>query len=434
MKVIKNQTMIQSMSSMLAKNEMSNVAMVLQSPTLLAEWFVINANLTTSIDGLQNVDDYIDPSSPVIYDSVDDLPLYGADAMVIQAQFDEEVGYDEDFQSSLVIYPNTIHPKPNEFFVLKGSEVTALYVVTDTKPVTVRSNPFIEVTYRLYSRDQKVIDQLRRQVRDHYTVALSAIGLDKTLVIKKESMVDIEKHVRAYLEIAQMYKMLFYDNNKSAFVYDGLPDPETGVRTTYIDMTLWRFMFDEGIVIYDDVTTFAINNMGLKIEQVFTSSPDIYVGDHELRRSILWRIYTQDQRPNFDEYRFPWIYEPTARITKYQGLNIWYLDTYTNQPSAEPIAPTFQIWDDEFICRIRNNDLYEEFPLRGDYCNGCSQRCYGKPVLCYNPYLRNVIIKWFNGEEIDWDNVQLVDTKTIENYYLIPLVLGIYKKFIHDMQ
>ena len=58
----------------------------------------------------------------------------------------------------------------------------------------------------------------------------------------------------------------------------------------------------------------------------------------------------------------------------------------------------------------------------------------GTPVMCYNPYLRNVVINYFNGEEIDWDNIQISDQRTIENYYLLPLVLGIYKKYIQSIQ
>ena len=38
------------------------------------------------------------------------------------------------------------------------------------------------------------------------------------------------------------------------------------------------------------------------------------------------------------------------------------------------------------------------------------------------------------GVPIDWDNLVIEETKSCENFFLIPLILGAYKKYIHDLQ
>lgn len=434
MRILKNQPMIQQLSQTIANNELSNIAMVLETPTIMAEWFPINVDLSVTLDGYQNYDELIGPDSQIVFDYVDNLPLLGPDDLMTQAEYDEEVGYDENYQSSCVIYPNTIFPIPGSCFMIKGSAIPAIYVVTDIKPVTVRSNPFIEVSFKLFSRSPDKIAQLRRQVHDEYTTCLSALGPSKSLVIKKTTLDDINYHVKSYIEVALIYRMLFYDREKAAFVFEGLPDPVSGNRACYVDMTLWKFIFDERIIAYDSIIDYA-NNNGLKtVDRIYTGSPDIMVDEHTFRRSIIWRLYTQDKRDNFDTYRYPDVWFPSPQITKYQGQNIWYLENYLNNPASCSKYGAFYLWDDEFLCRIRNNDPYEEIELRSGVCDGCSEHCTGKPVQCYNPYLRNVIIRWYNGEEIDWDNVSISDDKTIENYYLIPLFLGIYKQYIQGLQ
>src|SRR5699024_4369285 len=181
------------------------------------------------------------------------------------------------------------------------------------------------------------------------------------------------------------------------------------------------------------------NSNGQKtVDRVYTGCPDIYLDEHAYHRSILYRIYDNNynnivKKSEFDRYRFPYIYEPTPRITKYQGQNIWYLETYLDHPSSHDATRAFHIWDDEFLCRIRHNDPYPEVPMGSGLCTQCEMHCSGKPVLCFNPYLRNVVIHWFNNGTIDWDSIQITDDRTIENYYMIPLVLGIYKKYIQGL-
>ena len=59
MRVIKNQPVIQKLSDTMTKQEMSNVAMVLDSPTVITNWFLINPDKTTTVDGWRNIDRYI---------------------------------------------------------------------------------------------------------------------------------------------------------------------------------------------------------------------------------------------------------------------------------------------------------------------------------------------------------------------------------------
>ena len=94
-------------------------------------------------------------------------------------------------------------------------------------------------------------------------------------------------------------------------------------------------------------------------------------------------------------------------------------------------------WDDEFIQRIVNNDKYETdwFDEKINcQCTGC-EYINGEAVKTdFNPHLRNAIISWWNREDIDWQNLVVEDKKTCENYFLIPIILGAYKKYIQGLQ
>ncbi|MCM1230072.1 MAG: hypothetical protein NC489_08065 [Ruminococcus flavefaciens] len=441
MRVIKNEPVIQKLSSTLSQRELSNVAMILDSPTIITNWWLIDPDRTTTVPGFKNVDAYIGQDSQVVYNFIEGVPIGGISDLTTQSRYNEEVGYNEEFTSQGIAYPNTLVPIPGSCFAIQSAQMRALYIVTDIVPSTVRSNPFLEFTFELFTRDLNKIKQIDRQVHNRHTCCLSTIGTSKSLILENSTIDGINTHVKNYLELCDLYKDLFYSDRAAAFVFDGFPDRE-GNRARFIDMTLWRLLFDEGIVIYDDTVTYANSNSIAKTARTYTACPDVYVSDHDYRRSILYQILSKERPKRFDEYRYPYIWKPTERLTKFEGINIWYLEGYGKYPAEERFAD-FYLWDDDFLCKIRNNEPYEVDGDRGyqchpDACSHCTQPCTGKPVQCINPYLRNIIINWINGNaEIDLGelmlNLEVIDSPTIENYYLIPLVLGIYKQYIKGL-
>src|SRR5699024_3428630 len=109
------------------------------------------------------------------------LPMMGIDNLVSQASFDEELGFEEDFTQTGVTFPNTIIPKPYDCFMIPDSPVKALYMVSNITPVTIRSNPFTEIQFKLYTRSPEIIQHLLDQVQGEYVTTVTAIGMDKSL-------------------------------------------------------------------------------------------------------------------------------------------------------------------------------------------------------------------------------------------------------------
>ena len=437
MKIISQQDIIHRQSENYIANELSNVATVIQTPQLFVDYFSIDADLSTTIGGFRNIENYIGPDSNLLFNEIENLPMSGIDNLVTQSEFDEELGHEENLQSQGIIFPNTIVPKEGDLFTINGSQVPALYIVDNVVMTTVRSNPFVEISFRLFSRDPNKIKELKKQVKENYIMTVSALGADKNLVIKKESYFKIEDHVKNYVALADMYRMLFYDRRRSAFIYDGIYDEKTDTTYSFLDITLWKMMFDEGIIIYDPMIFYAINNYKMKIQPIYMSCPDIYLDDHKYRRSILYRLLTQDHKHKLDEYKYPQSYSMDPRVGKWKGDNLIYFEYYGTTCDCNLMCTTCPVWDDEFMQRLADNKPYdtEWFDNKINCeCNGCEYINGQEVKTDFNPHLRNAIIAWYNNQEIDWENLEIEDKKTCENYFLIPILLGAYKKYIQDLQ
>ena len=207
------------------------------------------------------------------------------------------------------------------------------------------------------------------------------------------------------------------------------------VRQVFIDMTLWKLMFDRGIVIYDDVLTYANNNFNREIDRVYTDCPNIYVDEHLYKRSVLNRLVTHDFKHNPFEYCQLTCSEADPRIAKFQGKNIYYLESYDKYRSCNLNTGYYDIWDEEFQWRIKNCKPYSTNMIRvpvSDSCNSCTaQYPYYYP---FNRSLRNAIILGYNRKPIDWENLEIESERSIENYTLIPIVLSYYKEYISSLQ
>ena len=436
MRIVQTQDFLKRQSETYIRGELSTIASVVSTPQVFVEYFAINPDKSITMDGLQNVEDFIGQHSTVVYDLIKGLPIAGISDLVMQTQFDEELGHDEDFTSEGIILPNTIVPKEDDCFLIRGQQHTALYKVTEVTHTTVRSNPFTGIGFRLYSRDPELIKQLYRQVDTNYVVTTRSVGLNRSLVVAEENLLDIEGHVKQYLEILELYKLLFYDNQRYMFIYNGIPG-EDGNRYSFIDVVMWKVMFDEQLCLFDQIATYGINNFNLQPDRIYAGLPDRYITQAEVARSIFYRVMMRDHKNDIAEYKYPQAYDPDPRVGKYTGKFLYFFKNYGKECDCNLMCTTAPVWDEEFVARIKANDPYPEVRIEQVTSLGRETCCMPSEP---NPYeghsipLRNAVIRWYNNKSIDWENLEIEQKISTDNFYLIPIILYAYRDYIQKLQ
>ena len=418
MRLLKNEDMYARQIRTITSAETSNVAMVVQSNHVFATYYSINADLSLSVAGFGNVHEYIGPHSTVLYDKIENLPMAGVESLVMTSEFDDEMGLDTNFTGQGIIFPNTITPKPGDVFLFPTSIRPAIFIVAGINNVVVRSNPFVEISFRLFTQSTEDVQQLEKQVRDVYKIVVTSIGTDKSLLIKKSTYFEMKDHVSNYLDIADFYTATFYDRHRAAFIYSDIYDSEKDVRTTVIDFMLLKLMYDKGIIVYDPVINFALSNYEMRTDRIYIDRP-MLITDHEFKMSIFDRLLTKNHKSPFFEHRYPASYMEDPQLTKFHGANVLYIEAYRNRKNCDPLIGNFTVFDDEFIDRILHDKPYDQYDPR------------------LNATLRNPIISWFNDHELTGDVFEeaYVDgKKTLENFYLIPMVLYLYRQYIASLQ
>lgn len=418
MRLLKNEDLYARQIQTLTSAETSNVAMVVQTNQVFATYYSINADTSVAIAGFGNVHEYIGPHSTVLYDKVENLPMAGVDSLVMTSEYDDEMGLDTNFTSQGIIFPNTVTPKPGDCFVLPTSIRPTIFIVTAVNNVVVRSNPFVEITFRLFTQSDEDVKQLEKQVHEVYKVVVTSIGTDKTLLIKKKTYFEMKDHVSNYLDIADFYISTFYDIHRAAFIYSDIYDSDREVRVTVIDFMLLKLLYDKGIIVYDPVINFALSNYEMKTDRVYIDRP-MFITDHEFKMSIFDRLLTKNHKSPFFEHRYPASYSEDPQLTKFHGANVLYIEAYRGQKNCDPLIGNFTVFDDEFIDRILHDKPYDMYDPR------------------LNATIRNPIIAWFNDHELTpdmFEDAYVSGQKSLENFYLIPMILYLYRQYIISLQ
>lgn len=92
MRILQNNQILKKQSENYIHGELSNVAMVIQTPQVLSTYYSIDADASTLVGGFKNIDEFIGKDSPVVYNKIENLPMSGVDNLVMMSEFNDDTG------------------------------------------------------------------------------------------------------------------------------------------------------------------------------------------------------------------------------------------------------------------------------------------------------------------------------------------------------
>lgn len=200
------------------------------SPTFVT-YYHINNNETTVDGGFNDVHSTIGKNSPIRFNKIEKLPIYGLDQIVLQLQ-DEEYGISTTYENDAIILPNTLKPLPNDLFIIPILDDIYLFKVTNITYDTIMADNFYKIEFSLDSIDSNIVHDINTyQVIEENVCILENIGTESKCIIEKNSFIKIKEVQKLYKSITDFYKAMFYNekhnvflgfNKNDRFIYDAL--------------------------------------------------------------------------------------------------------------------------------------------------------------------------------------------------------------------
>ena len=224
-----------------------------QTPTYVT-YYNINTIESTVDLGFSNVEKILGKGSPIRYSEIKNLPIYGLEQ--IQMSIEEiEAGLSSSYDGDFIMLPDTVHPYPDDFFIIDHKGFDFLFRVTGVDYDTIKSNNFykVEFTVKYVTKEEslKILDQ----VNEKYTCVVENIGTQDRCIIEDEQYALLMRMKDLYNELAERYKLFFYKKRYNSFVFG-----ETSTKFIY-DRYISHFIQKHGLL-YDAEThrTIYLNN------------------------------------------------------------------------------------------------------------------------------------------------------------------------------
>lgn len=204
-----------------------------RTPTYVT-YYNISNNSSTVDNGFQNVEEFVGSNSPIRFNKVDNFPIYGIEQIALELT-DEEEGLNISFDSDAIILPNTIEPRPGDFFVINHLKINVQFMVTEIKYDTIKSNNFYKVSYTL--KNLSSVEELESQVDETFKCIATNIGTEDKCIIKEEDFYKLTQLEEYISQLIARYKLFFYSEKYNMFV---IPHENGLLHDPYLSLFLHR--------------------------------------------------------------------------------------------------------------------------------------------------------------------------------------------------
>lgn len=206
------------------KNKLGEYSKFLEKNPIFVTYFPINEIATTTDIGSGNIDKLFGPMSPLRFNRISNLPVYGVPAeLKPDYTLDEEMGSNTSLDLSDIIFlPNTIKPQPYDVMIISIGDSQLLFRCTNFRFNTVQSNDYYTADFTLYSTDNRNEDiesrLLSSQIIKRYICVFENIGTQYNPFIEEEDVDKINSLVRIVEVLKKDYFAKFYDTLSNSFL------------------------------------------------------------------------------------------------------------------------------------------------------------------------------------------------------------------------
>lgn len=189
-----------------------------KNPTFVTYFHINNIESITDT-GFNAIEQVIGINSPLKFQKINNFPVYGLEPILLELS-DEEEGLTTTYDGELIILPNTIKPLPNDFFNINHLGKSYIFMVTEVKYDTIKSNNYYKISFIIHGVEEDYTDSIEQQVQENYNCIFRNIGTKEKCLIEEEDIQKINKLNNIYKLIADKYKLLFFNKRYNSFIYE----------------------------------------------------------------------------------------------------------------------------------------------------------------------------------------------------------------------
>lgn len=245
---------IGQMIDIYTKNKIGQYSKFLDKAPLYVTYYHINNAMSRADVGTGNVEVELGEKSPIRFNKILNFPIYNIPELKPDITYDE-TGYDIELEcNDLVILPNTIKPKPGDYFVLSYPGIKEyLFRVNAIRYNTIQSNDYymVDADIKYINKDIESVYHIDHQIVETYLTVFENIGTDDRCFIKSSDIEYLNSLADLFYKLREFYRNAFYIRDLNSFTYQTGRWSDTGRPIYRYDMYLENFI-NKSHIYYDE--------------------------------------------------------------------------------------------------------------------------------------------------------------------------------------
>ena len=197
-----------------------------ETPIFLKAYYSLSDISTRAEQGTGNVNEEIGKQSPSRYNKIKNLPVCNLRDLKPNVEYDTETGYDINVENNdLTFLPNTIKPKPGDYFIVElPNTKPLLFRINGANFNSIQSNDFYLADYELREiGEQALIKEalIEKQVIDTYVCIYENIGSEDKAIILDTDFEKVKELSKFYTQLKEVFMSLYFHREIDAFAYKG---------------------------------------------------------------------------------------------------------------------------------------------------------------------------------------------------------------------
>ena len=390
------------------------------APTFVTYFSIDNIN-TTVDQNLEGVIENLGEESPIKFKKINDLAIYGFDSSSLNTEL-TELGAENTYESEAVILPNTVVPKPGDFFCISYDNSKFLFQIKEITIDKLNSYKFYKVSFRLRNSKLEIIE---KQISGEYDTIYESLGTNNKVVLEKSNSI-ILKNIKVVLKELQLkYIDLFYKEK-----FELLCTPITSVNKDQIS----EYLYSSYLV------KFINNSSLLKIEHPFFQS--VFITD----------CMNMDRNFSFITSYEKSLYHAIEEMSFNKLRNLSYAPVIIDNKSF-PAYESYEKFYDTIGIDSINEVLVDSIISLIEPSPGLSHFIESNTLFedDYYYFYENVIIKFLNkqlifdnhlvnkiqkyGVELASETYERNSIRALKGFFYAPImmyILGLFKKNINE--
>lgn len=225
-------------------------------------YYNINKRLSTGELGNHTIDSYIGKDSPIRYNKISNLPVYGIANIQDMNDFDQDSGgfTGEGYSGDLIMLPNILEPLEGDCFVIDYFNRNIFFIVDEVTQIVLKAEPHYHVKFHIGIPEY--IYQLENQVVESYHAIFDNIGTQDKVIVSDKNYNLAAEYMAIYKDMHDYYIAKFFNKRETLFMIKNRSYPCLKEDEDFVDRYLIKFMIDNRIIIFDNLlkTTLTIDN------------------------------------------------------------------------------------------------------------------------------------------------------------------------------